>query len=148
MPWIDHGCHTVALIRKESFSNASDNTIAPVVQKGGNVSCGFQSNGSIGIYPYAYDVPLWNVAYTYSDANHKGSKVEAYQGSEHEWVANLVGLTPFRVNSSTNASQNVNLSRNNATLKKAREKRISRLAPFFTTMADLKNIVKKFIKGH
>lgn len=145
VPWIDHGCHTVALIRKESFSNASDNTIAPVVQKGGNVSCGFQSNGSIGIYPYAYDVPLWNVAYTYSDANHKGSKVEAYQGSEHEWVANLVGLTPFRVNSSTNASQNVNLSRNNATLKKAREKRISRLAPFFTTMADLKNIVKKII---
>lgn len=146
--WIDHGCHTVALIRKESFSNAHDNTIAPVVQKGGNVSCGFQSNGAIGIYPYAYDVPLWNVSYTYSDENHKGSKVEAYQGSEHEWVANLVGLTPFRVNSSINASLNVNLSRNNATLKKEREKRRSRLAQFFTTMADLKSMVKKSMKGH
>lgn len=146
--WIDHGCHTVALIRKESFSNANDNTIAPVVQKGGNVSCGFQSNGAIGMYPYAYDVPLWNISYTYSDANHKGSKVDAYQGSEHEWVANLVGLTPFRVNSSINASQNVNLSRNNSTLKKERDKRVSRLAQFFTTMADLKSMVKKSIKGH
>lgn len=148
VPWIDHGSHTVALIRKESFSNASENTRAPVVQKGGNVSCGFQNNGSIGIYPYAYDVPLWNVSYTYSDENHKGSKVEAYKGSEHEWVANLIGLTPFRVKRSTDASKNVYLSRKEASIKKDREKRISRLAPFFTSMADLKNIVKNIIKGH
>lgn len=147
VPWIDHSCHTVTLIRKESFDNASEYTISPVVQKGGNVSCGFQSNGSIGIYPYAYDVPLWNVSYTYSDANHKGSKVDAYQGSEHEWVANLVGLTPFRVNSNTNASKNVLLSRENATIKKEREKRMSRLAHFFTTMADLKKMVRRVSSG-
>lgn len=148
VPWIDHSCHTVTLIRKESFDNASEYTIAPVVQKGGNVSCGFQSNGSIGIYPYAYDVPLWNVSYTYSDENHKESKVSAYQGSEHEWVANLVGLTPCRVNSNTNASKNVLLSRENATIKKERDKRMSRLAHFFTTMADLKKMVKKSVKWH
>ena len=138
--WIDHSCHTVGLIRKESFSNASYNSIAPMFQKGGNASCGFQSNGCINYYPYAYDVPLWNVSYTYSDENHKGSKVDSYKGSEHEWVASLVGLTPFRVNESTNASQNIQLFRSNAELKKNRDARIIRLAPFFTTMEGIKKI--------
>ena len=143
VPWIDHANHSVALIRKEggSFSAQSGvNSVEPVFQKGGNVSCGFQSNGCIGYTPFAYEVPLWNVSYTYTDENHKHSTVDSYQGSEHEWVANLVGLTPFHVDASVNASKNVMKMRSDGKVGAERKKRTSRLAPFFTTMAELKKM--------
>lgn len=138
--WIRKPSHTVGIFRRESMKAAKEYVVAPMFANAACASAGFQSNGAINYYPYGYEVPLWNIAYTYSDKNHANSKYSSHQGSEYEWVATLIGLPRVAVSSNTNASENLKKIREVAEIKEMITLRDQRLRPFATTLKDMPTV--------
>lgn len=132
---IHHETHSLGMARKESYSG-THGKVTPVAQKAACTSCGFQSPGCINSTSFVYDVPFWNVAYTYGDANKPNSKYSAHQGSEAEWVATLIGLTPYCPTNQYAYSAGQKEAFATKQFKENAAKRKNRLAPFMTSLED------------
>lgn len=90
-PLYHHDCQSVTLTRGEHGYSGKPGINKPKA-KGACESAAFEAN-SWGSSHFTYSVPFWRVGYCYSNESPTGGG-HGYH-NEHEYSANLIGLTPF-----------------------------------------------------